>query len=957
MKTILFLFTFSISSSWALPGMTNVQMNFSNLEGSLSTEALKCVKANSSEKGLAVLSNYLNKIDCNSKSDPKEFCECIAIISKDKFNLSAEKEIKVVEYVKNMIAQRNILKAKEHIYNSDSFLNLSMTISGTNLVDKCLSPSVSNQNIQEVNNSRSDAKASINQQAKVTAFDDIVNELKNTHFDRGEELIQLNALMISLKETKSEAIDWERLSTVSPYFKMMSKNKRRNFLLSKQLSAYPEFEDISYAVPNVSLRGVSLDQRSVFKLGLQKLKSDQNKMLTKNFANKIVEGECREFRKVVDNALSFNLDEQYDVMMKSVINPETKEDFATLEKIESFLAKNLADDDITKKLLLFDIDKLYCSKKELTHVFQSLEINEEIIKSKSATFKTFDDSLKLLHGSIEEASNELEAINNELAYEQESLENSHVEQAVFTSLSKGEFSKVVDGIKVIDLENEDLRNLLNNCDSQRCDPLLTAVGLVPHISYDEFKPELDMILKGYEETSVEDRQKKIDVLTTRQKDVQAKLSRLNQGYSDLNKGRNAFIADLKKEFGDQGYSEIIASSEVGRQHMRSFNQNVGLTTSRKSRRQRVQDALSKLNFEVNEKAYVTSTNSTPKKLVQDSLPIQKPSIIKSEGVISSLGKYFKAPGAVTDNTQVNTIVSKVEQEDQQQKKSEIEDAIARLEKLVSENSEKTKLSSSSQSAEDKEIENLKNKIELEKLNIEKANLEKKIAQTKSEKSNLQQKKALAKSNDTNSLVDPASKNSSRPASFETLSASTGASFNSSKSASSSLPVSSAVPSAPAASSGAVSSSSVSAESISASTTGSEARSSRAPASSSFSLLEDSSSSFEIVNLSDLNNTQRASDSRVVKIDFMFNKIDSSEREAFIKNLFYSGEDSLILELPDGEKLFVENNQVAKTEKTGQLKRAVKDEKEQRPKRSKDDRKRYVDLKKLLKVGTSQQEFE
>mgnify|MGYP000250566944 FL=1 len=87
------------------------------------------------------------------------------------------------------------------------------------------------------------------------------------------------------------------------------------------------------------------------------------------------------------------------------------------------------------------------------------------------------------------------------------------------------------------------------------------------------------------------------------------------------------------------------------------------------------------------------------------------------------------------------------------------------------------------------------------------------------------------------------------------------------------------------------------------------------------------------------NLQDHENSRLVKIDFKIESIPSEQREEFLKSLFIEGEEVIVLELPGGEKLLVENRSKEEKKDNG------KGQKEKR------NRMKYEDLKKVLKVGT------
>jgi hypothetical protein len=303
--------------------------------------------------------------------------------------------------------------------------------------------------------------------------------------------------------------------------------------------------------------------------------------------------------------------------------------------------------------------------------------------------------------------------------------------------------------------------------------------------------------------------------------------------------------------------------------------------------------------------------------------------------VDTFKSAFSKPAAVVKAPNKRQIVDNKEVVKTAREK-ELEDALARLNKMLEDGKKEVLPKSTELSEEDQKIAQLKRDIELQKIENEKKRVQMEIASLSNPTSSTAQsvvsnnvaKSTGFTSRSTNQAISSARQSSASRGPASVKATSSGASV-----------------SAPQAIS---SSSTLAAESsrgqASDSLTSSNKSASSSSDSSSFSL---SATSIGDISLSKDLNQQDINNSRLVKVGFNIDSIPPADREDFFKSLFIEGEESILIELPDGEKLLVESKENDSKDEIN-----PKEESNEEIKRTK-ERMKYEDLKEYLKVGATE----
>lgn len=107
-----------------------------------------------------------------------------------------------------------------------------------------------------------------------------------------------------------------------------------------------------------------------------------------------------------------------------------------------------------------------------------------------------------------------------------------------------------------------------------------------------------------------------------------------------------------------------------------------------------------------------------------------------------------------------------------------------------------------------------------------------------------------------------------------------------------------------------------------------------------------SSNLEKFTLSSKTESNGDDSSRIVKLDFKLDSIPEGSRNAFFESLFLQGEEAIVLELPNGEKVIVQNNNVSPG-KAKKVERALSSLDVALPVEKKRTTVKYEDLKLLI----------
>jgi hypothetical protein len=592
-------------------------------------------------------------------------------------------------------------------------------------------------------------------------------------------------------------------------------------------------------------------------------------IIKSNWENLVIK-KCGQINEIIESKLNSELESTVNVT-ESIIsgkNPELKIDNHIFSRIKS---ENYTE-GIQSDLEMFNIDKLYCknlknsqngrSKKEEELINNSVngpKYQKELKESKKIEEEVFD-----LIAGLKELNVEKETISSKLETHKEML--------------KGiEYLASLENIEDVDRNHPDLS------------------GLDPSGSYDleEYKLYVSIVEMKREDVAryTKDLEKLNNKIEPLAKKLNEKNITLSGHYSNLSKIKESLVVEvgakkankmigiIKSKIAFQIHSEDIKQSiKTYRERERvSIDRNTKFQEKVISRRAKRRIAPIKSKSQNVSKSIVPFKPSKVE-ATRHSQNIEKP-VVKTKSIKSYMNNSSFVDKSISEKNIKNNKKERVSKREQ-----ELQRQIEELNKII--DSKNTKKIVEGES----EVDRLRRELEMQKILNEKTSIQNELNQIKKETYAINSTKSADVDQNSgefrkNNVVE------SRP--FRSLASVPRSSNNSSiqsnnVNSSLSKAVNSNLP-------------------PSVSSTGNELKSSSKGGGNN-SLIPSGSDMF---TLSSETNSSGVEGSRVVKLDFALDSIPDDSKNAFFESLFLQGEQLIVLELPDGEKIVLENKNVDK----------------------------------------------
>lgn len=942
----LYIFLFS-NFSQALPGMSEGLLNYSLDKELVSTQARNCVKS-VNESGVFSLIKNVNDINCNSKTTPEDFCKCIEIVSPNGLALNNKNKKEVERVLDETLRGFVYSQMKKQIMGIPNFVELGNALQDTNFKSKCFAPE-DNSLIDRLSALGNVSGASQDIQFKTKLLNDVRRALvpegqfvKIDLLNQFGHYISLNAVgnkplrMIVDKRIVNEDIDWSIFND-NGILELISKMDNREAIVYDVLSVEGRVQTLLSPENAMSKLSFKTPFQNKFENSSDfEYVDDMVGKLSAGIGKEVINSACEGVNDKVNSILDIDVSEAVENMKYSILNPLDKEDFEKISLVEKLLAKNIKEKNLNSSITveqhktLFNVDKLYCLEREkLGTLLETKEMVDKLdIASKDLEIIRLDVSSSL--SKMNDDKKEITKLEKTiLAHKSKklSIEMSH---KILNDLADGDYHVVRDGDTYIDLTNSDLIKDLERCSEDFCFKLryegsdgslhVDKLSTVLNTFYENDRPvELLTLKRDLKELAIRLDSKRISYdahkfTYNKSKDKEAELlTDLRVKYGEMAVSRVVGSAErnLKANTNYSSYSSITEAPKRGRS-LRIKGRQIAAEVIKDFKEQKEElhvvsnyKAVEKVKVETNDEAGVF--DSKKEASTSDFLGFMNNGKAKSP--------TMKIPLKTIKNTNPN-----------KKRITELENSLASLNAIVERSSLQEE---DSEVADQLKIAELTNQIDIQKINNEKIAIQNEIGRLKKSQpiNKVVPLPAVAQ------RVSVASKRISRAPSRSNVS-----SVINNRSSSSNTVTRSA--NTVGSSSGPVD---VSPASNQVAPGRSDQSSGERDQGASV-FLSSSTEDYSGIKLSKNVQFEASNDSRLVKIDFEIDSMDESEKGEMLKMLFLEGEENLIIELPDGEKVFVENT-LSKSIKSQKANIAIT------PKLKRNtERMKYKDLKELLKVG-------
>ncbi|ATH07690.1 hypothetical protein BIY24_06940 [Halobacteriovorax marinus] len=984
------LITLLSFQAMALPGMSNVVYDFSVNSGLFSSAAIKCQDSSTkSNVGLDQIAEFMNQMNCNNISDPDRFCNCVDSVSNKGIGISDEE----AEHIRTVIDSVATKKVMESLANEVDKIEgykdvVSILSSEYKSAPRCFDASSGDTLFGRFSsNQRRGIPLDQKDQLLKTIFnkiqkdidehplvplEDVLSDATHVKYEALKNNIQRNddSLMQSSATYDINNLDWN-LFKDSPTARLLRKNPE----LPLQLGYYRKIHSTRFLAPKDSLllspttSALPIETQEEIKRNdiFAESRFNHSDGTAEDLVNSAVENACSDIRREINKLVeSLDIEKNVRSIKAALFNPTTEREMASFRIIEDAFAKKLSgsntDDKKRVQEFIFNMDILYC---------RDLKISQEIAKSEESMSEVekLRTELQRRAAEAELARQEKGEVFSKLENERRRLndylrasELSKERIALFQEIVNGKYLTEVNGVQQIDLNNLEFLSRIEQSDKDFYGVVMEfkrtgrPLVITKERVLDKIDIEFDNIRRF--NIAIDELADKVEALDAQYLESEAKLSLIEDAHAKLytrlekkvgSGNAISIVAKADKEvdrtFGVKSGVDYVVDNEA--RHGRNFFADIEKSKKViadynseeleiKSRPTQFEDVASV------EDQVVASTNTATESITSPE---------ESSNTFSNNTSPFDRKPASLDPTSMNTNSmaqrdslkasdSRVDSTSQgSSRQRELEEKLKELEALAfSNNNSATSKEEKSESAIDQQIEELKEKINIEKIRSEKIKVANEIKGLKEKKNQLTSAPAVSApvaqvrdfSSSTARAVGrrPATAQRSSSVSSNSSTASSGGNFSSGSLSSTSSSSSSA-----AASSAGPSSTRESVSSEGSNFEKSKTLSLRGVASSSSSSNE---SALEIATFTGDTNTV---DARLVKVDFNLNG-DVTSQEKLLESLFIDGEEEIIVETPEGEKIIVKNN----TRKPANIK------KEENKSEENSKKMRHQNLIDLLKIG-------
>ena len=830
--------------------MSHIDYDYSNSE-LFSQSASKCQNKRTSERGLEQLSSHLKKLNCNNIEDPSKFCDCVAIISKNGLRLEKEEFNKS----KNLFEQYSTKVKEDFTFDGitimESFNIINEFIENEEEFKACFSgPGKFFDGYDKIDSNNVEGLTA-SQKIKV----DVYNSLKELYpsFSKEEEYSDAeNSLSSYFSLTKNN----EKLDSLSQYDLHL-----HNFPIYKTLLSEEKFINLRDSDAPVA-RKIIIAKR----MAEQKI-DDLCNTVSSNIQEPDTELSSYSLQKDLlglDNENDQTVENQYRGSMSKIISSNSGD--LSLEE-------------------LFNLDKFFCATREPVLVSEgTVALIEETKKIHESNYDAIEKKNKI--------EKDIRNLNNDIEIREQKAQELKVAIEVSALIKDSSIGTSINDERVQLIVNSnfpelsELQDIIWNNYSEKTGSIMI----------DPTNKKIDMVVSGLSKNMTINRNS-LRKNKLKKKEFQNSNILLGRELADLGvklqKNKNSLASlvgwdKAERLFREAGYD--IEQKKYGSK-LAEIKRNYSRDKKQAKLREEKYGKVIKKNKNSISSGGLVKGLSTPR----ESLSKTKKTVRQAKAQIKQENEYKKIPRKTENSFSFDNIATKGREiksirplsTDKTARELELESQLQALQSYLKRNKE------TQESNDSKELSDLKKQVEIEKVKVEKDGLERQLKELQQAK--LNNTKTSNLNNRGNVSVKDAKPShqvsNDAPVQYSSVNSDSGRSSvaKSSGSGQSSAP------------SAEISSQSISPRSFSSSQESSHSAT-QGKASTDSSAIS-GTSSFSLTSKID---PQVESNSRVVKLDFSLDSIPESNRDIFLKSLFLEGENSLVLELPNGEKLIVEN---------------------------------------------------
>jgi len=947
-KFLLFFFSLTV---FALPGINSISYEYSINDEIFNSEIINnCKRQVENDPSLANLGLDLEKINCNNHKDPKEFCNCIEMISNDGFNIDEEEERELTSIILQKGSGYIVEDFNEFLDtypDYDNILKMAQSL-GPGVLDQCLYNDTGLIN-DKASGKDNDVLKQHNLSDKIllAMSKKVENDIRSVKRHNQEDLSrEFDLLKSFLLEDRGDFSTSFESSVSKIPFSEEPRYSTADLERFKGLHIVRWLKD-SDTLP-VDLNLLALDAlTSNMSTGKAKparhLRKEEKFLLVRDLTKK-----CLELGKGIKEFTKKNFVKEINNLKIDLFDSNNDNSKVLLSLFENYFDASNEEVKENRQATYFNLDKMYCKERSLVDLDGLTEEQKEKTKKILEEYGLNELLLSAADRKAEELNTEILAGEEKIDTATADIYYLELEKKYQEGLvSKRFLIKNEDTGKYhFDKNNKELIDLVERR-QKREDILLVKNGAEVK---DVFIAMAPMLLGNLElkinlnkknkikfanenkalAKQLEIEIKSIDNYANKKSSLSDKLIAV-AGEQKAKSLLNNEVRKVAKASQKSNPGRFDLASSMMKRSSRNYNQR----TKAKSRDRDLVNGIELFNknFPAKQKrmldAKISKDNFAVKRIITKSVSKVVKREVKPSENIFSVKKQKRS---------VNTIPvpqKQLERSIKSKREMELEKQYAALETLYNneKKSSSSKVVSTKKNSLQAEILKLKKDLEKQRNDLKKEEVAIKAKTNKVEiapvAERVEKDYAPSESFSSESLYSSGREYTKPTTEASRSNTATAASNNSSVQTSNNSNNARSVASTPQASS---SSDTTKSSSGSKGTRGDSSN-------GKISLNKNSSSSSENYSISK-STLNSDSSGRVVQIDFSIESVPESERADILKKLFLEGEEQIILELPSGEKMVVKNTS-KETKPT--VKVSPTDEAKLRRKRRHEDLKRIIDL--------------
>jgi hypothetical protein len=578
---------------YGLPG-TDVSIAHYNLEKTqLSTDAINCLKTNSSESYFS-LANEIEKINCNSKTDRVEFCECVSIVSNNGLELSKEEKDEVQTLVKGTAGTIFENYLNDQVDNIENVDLLAQALLESPTAINCLGSTDQNDELSVLQKLKYTKGALLTPEQKIKI--NVLNTLEGRLISNGPVAGDYKTYLDKVEATQNtfskasdvhvkdfDIYDWEHLSA-SPILRLVASSSDNKRAFHTHISTTNN--ELELSVVPIDIFSITFPEvvDKKFATGVNNFKRAENI----NFAETLLNRECMNLRTEFKSVLSSSFDEVKASLKENLFSPEKEEGKQTIQLFADMFDEKLSTNKSTMGDKLFNIDKFYCqqlkTKLGLSQSVSFIKKSEKVSKQLSEIdlrLKTETDLINDLYNDIDERK---KSVQKHMAHKKSLM--AHLK--LLTEISNGSFKKVVDDNEVFNFDDPRVQDLFEQCKGDHvCDNIRLIGSEDPNLEYSHFSKfakgsDFKEITKKIAHHNSEIKRENIAI-----NELGLRRSTAMQREVVLKAERKKLLDSFSEEFGEEGVQQVVAkASGVVNKTIGRYNINDTVVKDNQSSRKR-----------------------------------------------------------------------------------------------------------------------------------------------------------------------------------------------------------------------------------------------------------------------------------------------------------------------------------------------------------------------------------